>query len=91
MVSSEQCVQIAAPIRRCFGLARSIDLRLPGAEQSSEQAIGGVTTSLIGPNQFVRRRAQHFGIHQYLTSKITAFDSPSYFQDTLYGTLSHAS
>ena len=40
-------------------------------------------TGLIGPNEFVRWRARHFGIVQHLTSKITAFDPPNYFQDTM--------
>jgi ligand-binding SRPBCC domain-containing protein len=83
MVCIEQSVEIAAPINRCFDLARSIEVHLLGTERSGEQAVGGVTTGLIGPNQFVRWHARHFGIRQYLTSKITAFDSPNYFQDTM--------
>ena len=76
-------MQIAAPIRRCFDLSRSVEVHLLGTESSRERAVGGVTTGLIGPNQFVRWRARHFGIDQHLTSKITAFDSPNYFQDTM--------
>jgi ligand-binding SRPBCC domain-containing protein len=83
MVSIEQCMQINAPIQRCFDLSRSIEVHLLGTESSGEQAVGGVTTGLIGPNDFVRWRARHFGISQHLTSKITAFDSPNYFQDTM--------
>jgi hypothetical protein len=83
MVSIEQSMQIAAPIRRCFDLSRSIEVHLLGTESSGEQAVGGVTTGFIGPNQFVRWRARHFAIDQHLTSKITAFDSPNYFQDTM--------
>lgn len=83
MVSIEQSMQIAAPIRRCFDLSRSVEVHLLGTESSGEQAVGGVITGLIGPNEFVRWRAKHFGVHQHLTSKITAFDSPNYFQDTM--------
>ncbi len=83
MVSIEQCIQIAAPIRRCFDLSRSIEVHLLGTEQSGEQAVRGVLTGLIGPNDFVRWRATHLGVRQHLTSKITAFDSPNYFQDTM--------
>jgi hypothetical protein len=83
MVSIEQCMQIAAPIQRCFDLSRSIEAHLLGTESSGEQAVGGVITGLIGPNEFVRWRARHFGIVQHLTSKITAFDPPNYFQDTM--------
>jgi ligand-binding SRPBCC domain-containing protein len=83
MVSIEQCIQIAAPIQRCFDLSRSIEVHLLGTEPSGEHAVGGVITGLLGANEFVRWRARHFGIDQHLTSKITAFDSPNYFQDTM--------
>jgi ligand-binding SRPBCC domain-containing protein len=83
MTSIELRTQIAAPVQRCFDLARSIDLHLLGTERTGEQAVDGVTTGLIGPNEYVRWRAKHFGVRQYLTSKITAFDPPGYFQDTM--------
>jgi ligand-binding SRPBCC domain-containing protein len=83
MVSIEQSMRIAAPIRRCFDLSRSIEVHLLGTERTGERAVGGVTTGLIGPDQFVRWRAKHFGIWQHLTSKITAFAYPCYFQDTM--------
>jgi ligand-binding SRPBCC domain-containing protein len=83
MTSIEQRMQIAAPIERCFDLARSIEVHLLGTERTGERAVGGVTTGLIGPNEFVRWRAKHVGVRQYLTSKITAFDYPYYFQDTM--------
>jgi ligand-binding SRPBCC domain-containing protein len=83
MVSIDQCIQITAPIQRCFDLSRSIEVHLLGTESSGEQAVGGVITGLIGPNDLVRWSARHFGIRQHLTSKITAFDSPNYFQDTM--------
>jgi hypothetical protein len=83
MVCIEQSIKIYAPIRRCFDLSRSIEVHLLGTERTGEQAVGGVTTGLMGPNDFVRWRAQHLGVRQYLTSKITAFDFPHYFQDTM--------
>jgi ligand-binding SRPBCC domain-containing protein len=83
MVCIEQSMKIAAPIQRCFDLSRSIEVHLLGTEQSGEQAVSGVTTGLIGPDQLVRWRAKHLGVRQHLTSKITAFDSPRYFQDTM--------
>jgi ligand-binding SRPBCC domain-containing protein len=83
MVSIEQRMQIAAPIERCFDLSRSIEVHLLGTERTGEQAVGGVTTGLVGLDEFVRWRATHLGVRQYLTSKITAFDPPRYFQDTM--------
>jgi ligand-binding SRPBCC domain-containing protein len=83
MVCIELSIQIDAPIRRCFDLSRSIEVHLLGAQQTGEEAVDGVTTGLIGPGQFVRWRARHFGVRHYLSSKITAFDAPRYFQDTM--------
>jgi ligand-binding SRPBCC domain-containing protein len=83
MTSIEQRMQIGAPIQRCFDLARSIEVHLLGTERTGERAVGGVTTGLIGPNEYVRWKAKHLGVRQYLTSRITAFDSPYYFQDTM--------
>ena len=83
MVCIELSIQIAAPIERCFDLSRSIEVHLLGTEQTGEEAVGGVTTGLIGLGQFVRWRARHFGVRQCLASKITAFESPRYFQDTM--------
>jgi hypothetical protein len=83
MVLIEQSMRIRAPIQRCFDLSRSIEVHLLGTERTGEQAVGGVTTGLIGPHEFVRWRAKHLGVRQHLTSKVTAFDAPRYFQDTM--------
>jgi ligand-binding SRPBCC domain-containing protein len=74
---------IHAPIERCFDLSRSIEVHLLGTEQTGEQRVGGVTSGLIGLGESVRWRAKHLGVTQHLASKITAYDRPSYFQDTM--------
>lgn len=83
MVELRLQTHIAAPIERCFDLARSIELHLLGTEATGEQAIGGVTSGLIGEGQSVCWRAKHLGIWQQLESKITAYERPSFFQDTM--------
>ncbi len=83
MVTIKQSRQINAPIGRCFDLARSIEVHLLGTEHTGEQAVDGVKTGLIVLGEHVRWRAKHLGVWQHLTSKITAFDSPHYFQDTM--------
>ncbi len=52
---------IAAPIERCFDLARSIDLHMASTNWSGERAIAGVTTGLIGAWQEVTWQGRHFG------------------------------
>ena len=83
MVCLEMTLPIRAPIDRCFDLARSIEVHLLGTERSGEQAVGGVISGLIGPGEYVRWRAKHLGVRQHLASKITAYDRPFYFQDTM--------
>ena len=83
MVTIEQSMRIGAPVQRCFDLSRSIEVHLMGTEQTGEKAVGGVATGLIGLNEFVRWQARHLGVWQHLTSKITALESPTYFQDTM--------
>ncbi|MFN2974730.1 SRPBCC family protein [Terriglobus aquaticus] len=42
-----------------------------------------MTSGLIGMGEFVRWRARHLGVVQHLASRITAYDRPVYFQDTM--------
>lgn len=75
--------ELAAPVERCFDLARSIDLHVAQQTHNSEVAIRGVTSGLIGPDQEVTWRARHLGVTQTLTSRITAYDRPRHFRDSM--------
>jgi len=44
---------IKAPVERCFDLSRSIDLHKISTAHTNEEAIAGVTSGLIGPNEWV--------------------------------------
>jgi ligand-binding SRPBCC domain-containing protein len=85
MITLEEITLIAAPIERCFDLARSVEVHLAGNTHFGEQAVAleGVTTGLLNLGDTVTWRARHFLIRQRLTSRITAFDPPAYFQDTM--------
>jgi ligand-binding SRPBCC domain-containing protein len=74
---------IAAPIERCFDLARSIDLHMASTTWSGERAIGGVTSGFIGAGQEVTWQGRHFGLTLTHTSRITAYQRPKYFQDCM--------
>jgi len=74
---------IRAPIARCFDAARDLDLHVRSLAHTNETAVAGRTSGLIGLGEEVTWRARHFGIRQHFTSKITAFDFPRYFQDTM--------
>jgi ligand-binding SRPBCC domain-containing protein len=75
--------QITAPIQRVFDLSRSVDLHTASTAQTGERAVAGVTSGLMSLGQEVTWRARHFGIWQRLTSRITAFDPPTHFRDSL--------
>lgn len=85
MIRLEETTIIEAPIERCFDLSRSVEVHLLSNVHSGEQAlaVGGVTSGLAGLSEEVTWRAKHFGIWQNLTSKITAMESPRYFQVTM--------
>jgi ligand-binding SRPBCC domain-containing protein len=85
MITLEELTLIHAPIERVFDLSRSIDVHLTSASGTGEQTVatGGLTTGLMGMGDVVTWQARHFGIRQRLTSKITRFDPPHAFQDTM--------
>ncbi|TDT47196.1 hypothetical protein CLV90_1269 [Maribacter spongiicola] len=83
MPKIELKTEINAKKEIVFDLSRSIDLHKISTEHTDEEAIAGVTSGLIGLNEWVTWRAKHFGIYQVLTSKITEFDYPNFFSDEM--------
>lgn len=74
---------IEAPKQIVFDVARSIDLHQVSTAQTNEKAVAGRTSGLIELDEWVTWEAEHFGIVQKLTSKITAMDAPDYFVDEM--------
>lgn len=83
MVRIQLTTAISAPIARCFDLSRSVDLHMASTNWTGERAIAGVTAGLIGLGQEVTWSGRHFGLRITHTSRITALESPSYFQDAM--------
>src|ERR1700733_5245418 len=83
MVIVRLTTSIAAPPERVFDLARSIDAHQQSAEGTRERAIAGVTQGLIAMGDEVTWEARHFGIKQKLTVRITGFERPHRFQDSM--------
>lgn len=75
--------RINAPIEVVFDLSRSIDLHVKSTAHTNERAIAGRTSGLIGPGEEVTWEATHFRVRQRLTSRITQFDRPRYFRDSM--------
>lgn len=79
----ELTTAVGAPVERVFDLSRSIDLHMDSTAATGERAVAGVTSGLIGFGQEVTWRARHFGVWQRLTVRITAFEPPFHFADTM--------
>jgi ligand-binding SRPBCC domain-containing protein len=75
--------EINAPPERVFDLARCVDLPTESMNKYRERAVAGVTRGLISLGDVVTWEAVHFGIKQKLSSKITAFERPRFFQDAM--------
>ena len=79
----ELTTEVFSPIERTFDLARSVDLHMASTEHTGERAVAGVTTGLVALGDEVTWRAKHFGIWQELASRITAFERPNHFRDSM--------
>jgi ligand-binding SRPBCC domain-containing protein len=75
--------RIHAPPERVFDLARSIDLHSRSLDWTQEVPVAGRMSGLIGLDETVTWRARHLGVRQHLTSRISAYDRPRYFQDVM--------
>jgi ligand-binding SRPBCC domain-containing protein len=74
---------LPASPERCFDASRDLDLHVKSMTGTSEKAVAGRTSGLIEMSEQVTWEGRHFGIRQRFTSKITAFDRPRYFQDSM--------
>lgn len=68
--------RIAAPIERCFDLARDVDAHVRSSAATRERVVGGRTTGLLELGDTVTFEGVHLGVRQRLTSRITEFDRP---------------
>ena len=83
MVTIRVVTLIRAPMQRCFDAARDLDLHTRSLAHTNEVAVAGRTSGLIEMGEEVTWRGRHFGITQHFTSRITAFDPPRHFQDSM--------
>jgi ligand-binding SRPBCC domain-containing protein len=74
---------VHAPRELLFDLARSVDAHKASTTQTDEEAIAGKTEGLMELGDEVTWRARHFGVRQTLSSRITAFEAPEYFRDSM--------
>ena len=83
MARLELSLHVAAPPARCFDLARSVDAHVRSTASTGERPVGGKTSGLLELGDEVTWRARHLGVWQELTSRITAFERPHHFRDSM--------
>ena len=83
MARIELLLNVAAPPERCFDLARSVDAHVRSTAATGERVVGGKMSGLLALGDEVTWRARHLGVSQELTSRITAFDRPRHFRDSM--------
>ncbi|XOV68130.1 MAG: cell division protein [Fluviicola sp.] len=64
-------------------MSRSIDLHKLSTAHTNETVIDGKSSGLLELGEAVTWRAKHLGFYQTLTSKITVFRYPDYFEDAM--------
>ena len=74
---------IRATPAACFDAARDLDLHVHSMAHSGERAIAGRTSGHIEMGEEVTWRARHFGFMHEHQSRITAFDRPRHFRDSM--------
>lgn len=79
----EVTTEIYSDIHTCFDLARNIDIHKESLKHTNEIPIAGKTSGHISLGEWVSWEAEHFGMVQHLTSKITEFNRPNYFVDEM--------
>lgn len=72
---------IDAPLEAVWTNSLSIDVHLASMRRSSERAVAGVVSGLIGLDETVTWRARHFGLWFEMTSRITELDPYRRFVD----------
>lgn len=80
-------IEIHTPIRcppeRAFDLSRDVSLHEQSTRQTRERAVAGRTEGLAELGDEITWEATHFGFRQRLTVRITAFDQPHHFRDSM--------
>jgi ligand-binding SRPBCC domain-containing protein len=74
---------IAAPIERCFDLARDVEAHLRSTSDTGERAVGGVTQGLLDEGDEVTWEAVHLGVRQRLTARVVRCERPRVLVDVM--------
>lgn len=74
---------VYAPANRCFDLSINVDVHALSTAKTRERAVAGVTSGRMKLGDTVTWEAVHFGMKQRLTSRITRYERPYMFEDSM--------
>lgn len=75
--------EIKAPVQDCFDKATDIGLHLKSMTLHKEKVIAGRSSGRCALHDEITWEATHFGIRQQLSSRITRFEAPYFFEDRM--------
>ncbi|WP_118949514.1 SRPBCC family protein [Taibaiella helva] len=74
---------IHATPERCFDLSRDAAVHLLSTDHTHERVVAGRSSGLFELGDAVTWEAVHLGIRQQLEVRISRFDRPHFFEDTM--------
>ena len=75
--------RIKASPKTCFDISRAVEAHTDSLAHTKEKVVAGRMSGLFELNDWVTWEANHFGIRQHLTVKITKMEPYSMFEDTM--------
>lgn len=75
--------RIKAPARVCFDIARAVEAHTDSLAHTKEKVVAGRMSGLFELNDTVTWEANHLGIRQHLTVKITRMEPYTMFEDKM--------
>lgn len=83
MTAISLITRIKAPLRLCFNTARDAGTHLGSMQHTGERVIAGRSAGLFELHDEVTWEAVHLGFKQQLSTRITGFREPDFFEDTM--------
>ena len=76
-------IEIHAPIERVFDLARSVNLHVKSVENVQEEIVGEIKRGLVQLGDEITWHGRYLGFMHTVTFRITAWNPPWYFCNSL--------
>ena len=72
---------VAAPVRRCFDLTRSVEAHRDSSTSIGGRPVAGKVSGLSGPGDETTWSARFFGVRFRVRTRIVAMEAPDWFRE----------